>query len=120
MTEFPLRLALPFVPTLPLLPDPELKMSTIALPLILILLHPFAVAKIPYVDKEPTLLIELTPAPVNTADCIAVPPTCPLSSMTLSRAVATPLLLTGGANFTLMTQLPPIASGVAQLFVWVK
>ena len=116
MTGFPLSVALPFVPTLPLLLDAELKLSTVELPLMLKLLQPFAVANSAYVESEPTLLMELTPAPVIVVDCVEVPPTWPLLSVTFRSAVATPLELSGGANFTLMGQLPPTASDAGQVF----
>jgi hypothetical protein len=123
MTGFPLSVAFPFVPTLPWLLEPELKLSTVALPLMLKLLQPFAVANSAYVESDPTLLMELTPAPVREADCVVVPPARPLSSFTFRSAVATPLLLGGGANFTLIVQLLPVRSccpGAGQVFVWVK
>jgi hypothetical protein len=104
MTGLPMRLALPFVPTLPLLPEPELKLSTIALPLILMLLQPFAVAKTPNVESEPTLLIELVPAPVNKLICVLGEMFSSLS-VTITLAVATPVVFAGGENLTVMVQL---------------
>ena len=52
--------------------------------------------------------MELVPAPTRVVDCV-LPNTFSLLSVTVSRAVAMPAAFIGGANFTLMVQLPPTA-----------
>jgi hypothetical protein len=60
----------------------------------------------------------LVPAPVSKLDCVL--PLMFLSlSVTTRVAVATPVALAGGENFTVMVQLVP-AGTLVQLFVWVK
>src|SRR5246127_5921841 len=106
-TGFPLRVTFPFVPTLPLLLLLP-RLSTVPLPLTFTLLHPLAVPKMAYVDREPTPVTALVPAPTREADC-ALPATFSLLSVTVRRAVAMPWVFKGGANFTLIVQLPPTA-----------
>jgi hypothetical protein len=73
------------------------------------LLQPFAVAKTPYVESEPTLLMELTPAPVNKLVCV-LPVRFSSLSVTTTLAVATPVAFAGGENLTVIGQLAPTAT----------
>src|SRR5580765_3649342 len=120
MTGLPLSVTFPFVPTFPLFAGPLYPSST-PLPLMVRLLQPFAVANKPKVEREPTPLIELVPAPVSAVFCV-VPGggAFPLLSVTVRKALAMPDAFVKGENFTSILQLAFLLSVAGQVLVCVK